>query len=154
MPQFKSTYNILKKPDEDEVFNPNWMDSDKIILPPKKDWDYAREMQLEDVDIWEVIYESGGGIGVYASWCPYAEFYLITTGGDFRYMWEGTLNGQRFNYMDKLYETYYGVGATKKVYNRAKELGIELPVNKIWVDEEEMWLYNKQESFDIKTLIF
>lgn len=153
MPQFKSTYNILKKPDEDEVFNINWMDSDKIILPPTKEWDYAREMQLEDVDIWEVIYEAGGGVGIYASWCPYAEFYLITTGGDFRYMWENTLNGQTFNYMDKLFETYYGNGASKKVYDRAKELNVNLRINKIWVDDEDMWLHSNQEKIDAKTLI-
>jgi hypothetical protein len=153
MPQFKSTYNILKKPDEDEVFNINWMDSDKIILPPTKEWDYAREMSIEDVDIWEVIYEAGGGVGVYASWCPYAEFYLVTTGGDFRNMWEGTLQGARVHYMDKLFETYYGNGASKKAYDKAKELGVTLPVNKVWVNDAEMWLHTKQEKLDAKTLI-
>ena len=83
MPFFKSTYNILKKQDEDECFNSNWMNSDKLILPPggpddkKNCWDYSREMQIEDVDIWEVILENGGPFGVYAAWCPYEEFYIV-----------------------------------------------------------------------------
>ena len=49
MPFFKSTYNILKRPDEDEVFDPNWMDSDTLKLPKHKEWDYGRQMYIEDV---------------------------------------------------------------------------------------------------------
>lgn len=129
MPFFKSTYNILKKFDEDEVFNINWMDSDKLILPPSAPWDYKREMQIEDVDIWEVLYEESGGRGVYASWNPYAEFYMITSG------WKNMFDP------DKIIETYYGNGAVRKVFNRSLELGIPLNIQKVWVDEEDMWLY-------------
>ncbi len=78
MPQFRTTYNILTKSDEDELFDPNWMDSDKIILPPRVEWDYSRELQIEDVNIWEIIYQQGGGIGLYAAWDPFAEFYMLT----------------------------------------------------------------------------
>jgi hypothetical protein len=133
MPIFKSTYNILKKPDEDEVFNPNWMDSDTLILPSHKEWDYGRDMTIDDVDIWEVLYEQGGGIGVYASWLPYAEFYMITIG------WRPLRIGQITN--DRIIETYYGAGANEQVRQRAAELGIFLPSNPVWVDPEEMWLY-------------
>ena len=77
MPFFKSTKDILKSPWEDELFNPNWMDSDKLVLPPSKEWDYSRELSIEDVDIWEVISEMSGPSGIYASWLPYAEFYII-----------------------------------------------------------------------------
>ena len=80
MPFFKTTYNILVRPGEDELFDPNWMNSDKMILPPKKDWDYSRELQIEDIHIWEVLYEASGGIGIYAAWDPFAEFYMFTTG--------------------------------------------------------------------------
>ena len=134
MPLFKSTYNILKKQDEDEVFNPNWMDSDKLILPPTKTWDYQRELQIEDIDIWEVLYEASGGIGVYAAWSPYAEFYLLTTG------WLPLKENMRVN--DRLIETYYGQGAQQKVMKRAQELDIPLPTFNSWVDPENMWLYN------------
>ncbi len=145
MPFFKSTYNILKKPDEDEVFDPNWMNSNKLVLPPKKEWDYSRELTIEDVDIWEVLVENGGGVGVYAAWYPYAEFYLITTGGNYKYQWTSYLNEKPFNYNDKFWETYYGSGAQEKVIKRAKELNLILPVFKIWVEPEDMWLYQKPE---------
>ena len=134
MPLFKSTYNILKKQDEDEVFNPNWMDSDKIVLPPTKKWDYKREMDIEDVDIWEIIYEASGGLGVYAAWAPYAEFYMLTTG------WKPLREGQTVN--DRFIETYYGQGAQPKVLRRARELDIPLQTFKTWVEPEDMWLYD------------
>lgn len=141
MPLFKSTYNILKSPEEDEVFDPNWMDSDKIVLPPKRDWDYKRELVIEDVDIWEVLYEESNGIGIYVSWSPYAEFYLITTG------WKPQIPQQRIN--DRLWETYYGFDAQQKVYYRAKDLGVSLPVFKVWVEDDDVRLQpqNNKKKF-------
>lgn len=122
--RFKSTHNIFT--DFGEVFDNNWMDSNSIVTPPNPKWDYKKQLQIEDIDIWEVIYEQGGGIGVYAAWCPYAEFYLITTG------WWNSPNN---------IETYYGPGTQHKVQKRMKELGIVFSVNEHWVDPEEMWLY-------------
>jgi hypothetical protein len=122
--RFKSTQNIFK--DFGEVFEIKWMDSNKIETPPHPEWDYSRELQIEDVDIWEVIYEQGGGVGVYASWCPYAEFYLVRTG------WWNVPND---------IETYYGPGAQTAVQKRMKELGIPFVTNKIWVEPEDMHLY-------------
>lgn len=141
MPIFKSTYNILKKPDEDEVFDENWMDSNKLFVPQNKEWDYSRELNIEDIDVWEVLYESGGGVGVYAAWLPYAEFYLLTTGPDLRNQWVGLLNGVEYSYNDKFYETYYGKNAQKDVMKRCNELGIFLPKHYIWVDNDKMDLY-------------
>lgn len=144
MPFFKSTYNILKRPDEDEVFNPNWMDSNTLVLPPKTDWTYDREMRIEDVDIWEVLYEASGGIGVYAAWCPYAEFYMMTIG------WYPLRPGQQIN--DRKIEVYYGSNAQVDMFNRARQLGIPLNVKKVWVENDDMWLYPNQlhpnQSFD------
>jgi hypothetical protein len=140
MPLFKSTYNILKKQDEDEVFNPAWMDSNELILPPKVDWTYDRDMQVEDVDIWEVLHEQGGGYGVYAAWLPYAEFYMLCKGTDLRNE-SYCVNG--FFYQGREIETFYGQNAQERVYRRAKEIGIELPVFKTWVDQDKMWLYTK-----------
>jgi hypothetical protein len=138
MPVFKTTYNILKKYDEDELYDNNWFDSNTLVLPPKSAWDYQREMIIEDVDIWEVLYEGHGGIGIYASWSPYAEFYMITTGIDQR-------NGPRFVgnqvYWDRNIEIYYGAGAAKKVYVRCKDLKISLNIFTTWVDEDKLWLY-------------
>lgn len=122
--RFKSTQNIFK--DFGEVFESKWMDSNKIETPPNPNWDYSRELTIEDVDIWEVIYEQGGGVGVYAAWCPNAEFYLVRTG-----WWN----------MPNDIETYYGAGANAKVQARMKELGIPFITHKVWVEPEEMWLY-------------
>ena len=138
MPHFKTTYNLLTKPWEDELFDPNWMDSDHLVLPPTKNWDYQREMKVEDVDIWEVLYQASGGIGVYAAWTPYAEFYMISKG------WN---NNGGFNI-----ETHYGAGSNKEVLKRCKQLNIPLTVNKVWVDPEDMWLY-EGKTLNKKTFI-
>ena len=136
MPIFKSTYNILSKPWEDEVFNPNWMDSDKLVLPPKINWDYQRTMVLEDVDIWEVIFEQSGGIGLYAAWAPYAEFYLLTAGHTKYSLHDKT---------DKFIEIYYGAGVQKHLLKRLNELNIKVSLNEVWVEPEDMWLYQEPE---------
>lgn len=122
MPIFRTTYNILKDPSQGDIFDENWMNFNTIQTPPKTNWDYAREMQIEDVDIWEVISEASRGIGVYAAWSPYAEFYMVTNG------------------LDKI-ETFYGAGAQKRLKKYLDSLGIRYPQNPIWVDSEDMYLY-------------
>lgn len=143
MPIFKSTYNILTKYDEDEVFDQNWMEHGELVLPPKPKWDYKREMQIEDVDIWEVLYEASLGIGVYAAWCPYAEFYLVTTGinekNDTRY-YKNNINPDT-PYYDRNWETFYGKGAQQRVFKKCQEMGIPLQVHKTWIKDEDFWLY-------------
>lgn len=125
MPVFKTTKNILVKKDEDELFDPNWMDKNTVTLPPKRDWDYKRELKIEDVDIWEVIYEAGGFVGVYASWSPFAEFYMITPGAYLLSKGHGI-------------ETYYGENAGIEVFNRMKDFGVNLSLNKVWIDEDKL----------------
>jgi hypothetical protein len=125
------------------------MDSDQVVIPPTQKWSYDREMQIEDVDIWEVVYEQGGGVGVYASWAPYAEFYMITTGGDFRNK-PRIING--FPYSHRAVETYYGPTAQKQVVERAKTLGIKLTFNQVWIDPDDVRLYHTPEK--IKNIIF
>jgi hypothetical protein len=138
MPVFKTTHNILKKYDEDELYTENWMDSNSLVLPPKVEWDYAREMNIEDVDIWEVLFEGAGGKGVYASWLPYAELYMITSGTNDQ-------NGPRFVgngiYWDRNIEVFYGAGAGKRAFARSKELGMTLTVFTSWVDSDKLWLH-------------
>jgi hypothetical protein len=122
MPFFKTTENIFI--DKAEYFDPNWMDSDKLILPPKTSWDYQRNMEIEDVDLWEVIVEAG--YSIYAAWSPYAEFYMLIP---------------TVFYDTNGVELYYGKGASDMIIKRAKELGIPISTNKIWVENEDMWLY-------------
>lgn len=129
MPFFKTTKNILTTPWEDELHDDNWFDKPFLTLPPTKEWDYSREPSIEDIDIWEVIYEASGGIGLYAAWLPYCEYYMLTTG------WQsGTMN-------DRIIETYYGKRAQKEVYKRCIDLGIPIQIKKKWVEEKDMWLY-------------
>jgi hypothetical protein len=107
MPQFKTNQNIFKD-FGDEVWNDNNMDSDKIMLPPSPDWSYDRIMEIEDVEVWEVIIERGGGTAVYAAWCPYAEFYMV------RHSWGEEL------------EVFYGRFVQPQVLERIDELKIEI----------------------------
>ena len=85
-------------------------------------------MQIEDVNLWEVIYEQGGAVGVYASWDPYAEFYMVRVGWFLEQQGYGA-------------EMYYGPGALKTVKKRMNELGIPYTTNQIWVEPEDMYLY-------------
>jgi hypothetical protein len=129
MHEYKSTVDILTRPWQNEVFESKTMDYPWKVTPPTKDWDYNREITIEDVDIWEVITERSGGLGVYAAWAPYAEFYMVTTG------WKpGTSN-------DRKIETFYGPGAQEKVYNRATELDMPIATYKTWIDAEDVWKY-------------
>ncbi len=117
--RFKTTEQILKR--LDEHFDDNWMDSNTVILPPNEKWDYSKELQIEQVDLWEVVYEAGGGNGVYAAWLPYAEFYLV-----------------RVNYT---IETFYGKGAQKRLKAYLTKVGIPYAQNQVWVEPEDMYLY-------------
>jgi hypothetical protein len=128
--RFKTTQNIFK--DLKEYFDENWMDSDTIILPPKTEWDYKRPMRIEDVNIWEVIYEQGGSVGVYAAYDPYAEFYMIRVG------W--FLEAQGYGA-----EVYYGQGAMKKVMQRMTELNIPYSTHSQFIEPDNMWLYQDPE---------
>jgi len=128
MNQFRTTAGIFNTKTGKEIyFDPNWMDSNVIITPPNKPWDYSRELNIEDIDLWEVIWESSLA-GVYAAWNPHAEYYLITT-----------------PYEKNTVETYYGAGANAKVIDRLKELGAAVSTNEIWVEPEQMWLYEEPE---------
>jgi hypothetical protein len=136
MARFKSTNNLFGI---EEYFEPKWMESNSIILPPggpddpKYKWDYSRELKIEDVDVWEILYEASNGIGVFAAWLPYAEFYLIRKG------WEEEAKG--FGW-----ETYYGAGAQQKIQRRLIELNIPYSLSNVWVDDDEMWLYSNPEK--------
>lgn len=156
MPRFKTTHDILKKSDQNEAFESSWFNSDKLVLPIKTKWDYSRDLHVEDVDYWEVLFESGGGIGFYAAWLPYAEFYLITTGYD-------VLNGPRFTdtnlktchipYWDKTFETFYGPNAECHAVNRSKDFGILLQTTTIWIDDTDMWLHESAAVAFDKSII-
>lgn len=144
MPQFKSTYNILKRPDQDEVFNSNWMDSNSLVLPKQKKWSYDRPLKIEDVDVWEVIYDAGCGWGLYAAWDPYAEFYMLTLGWDFK----RPFANEQVGVPERIIETFYGPNAQVDAYNRAIHYNMQINVTREWADQEDMWLYPNQLHSD------
>jgi hypothetical protein len=105
MPRFKTTLDIFKT--GEEFFDPNWDDKPFLELPPSPAWDDSRELQIEDVDIWEVIFESGGGIGLYAAWCPYFKFFMFIN-------------------KDQV-DTFYGSSGEKRLEARLAELKMDYP---------------------------
>lgn len=153
MPFFKSNKNIFYDVSSDEVFDENLMDYPTLHLPETSQWDYKRELSVEDVEIWQVLYEQGGGIGVYASWKPYAEFYMVTTVKRYK----DSCCPNNFIY-EKIAETFYGPGSAESLKDRCKELGIDLVTTMIWVEDDEMWLYQnvkdiKKESLSKITIV-
>jgi hypothetical protein len=131
--RFKTNKNIFV--DLQEFFNENWMDTDVAYVPPSLGkWDYSREMTIDDVDLWEVIYEQGGGVGVFAAYSPMAEFYMIRTGGVDKNLQS---HGQNYHGI----ELFYGRNALRRTVKRMDELGIPYPKNQIWVDNDDIWLY-------------
>jgi hypothetical protein len=136
MPTFKKSEHILTG--VGEFFDPNWMDSDTIVLPPKIEWDYQREMQFEDVYVWEQLCEHWE-YGVYAAWDPYAEYFVLRKELEYeKVAWD-------VNHVRKFeFETFYGKGAQEALVKRMTELNIVryIKLNKIWVEPEKMWLYS------------
>ena len=80
MPRWKETRQVIRLENDGEVFDSNWMNYDRVwqYAPPKPMWTGNRPMRVDDVDIWEVITEMSGPVGVYAAWCPYGELYIVT----------------------------------------------------------------------------
>lgn len=120
---FKTTQNIFK---DTLFFDFKEIKNNKLLLPEQ--WDYSRDLQIEDVDLWEVVYEVPLYYGIYASYIPYAEFYMIVPGP---YL--------LFKIVD--IETFYGPKSMQKLIERCKELDLYIPKNKKWVDSNDMWLY-------------
>lgn len=80
MPRWKTTEDIIKFQRSSEYFDENWMNYDHVwqYAPEPIPWNSEKEIELEDVDLWEIISEESGGIGVYAAYLPYEEYYIVT----------------------------------------------------------------------------
>ena len=80
MPRWKTTEQIINLSKDGEFFDENWMNYDRIwqYAPQPIIWNGNRPIKFEDVDIWEVIVEMSGPIGVYAAYIPYEEYYVVT----------------------------------------------------------------------------
>ena len=97
MPRWKTTENILHLSKDGEYFDENWMNYDRIwqYAPKEIPWDGDRPIRFEDVDLWEVITELSGPVGVYAAYMPYAEYYVVTSGWKVVAEFEGPLANER-----------------------------------------------------------
>ena len=130
MPVFRSTQDILKTA-SDEVTRSSWFDSNKIQVPKTGKWDYKRELTVDDIDIWEAIYEDSWGLGIYGAYEPYAEFYMI-------------------KYMDhagsSVLDTFYGPGSQDKITKFMLERNLPFSTHKVWVDDEDLWLFHPPED--------
>lgn len=82
MPRWKTTEQIINLHKDGEVFDENWMNYDRIFqyMPEPTEWTEQRPPRVDEVDIWEVISEMSGPVGVYAAWQPHAELYIVTRG--------------------------------------------------------------------------
>ena len=123
MPVFKTTDEILKHPWRDNTATKS------LNLRKPGNWHYKQDLTIDDVVLWEEIYYQPGNIGVYAAWSPYAEYYMITY--------------NLFLNTDYGIETFYGNNACKQVWELVKTFGIDLPVNKVWAEKEDLWLYTE-----------
>lgn len=106
----KSTREILDNPWNELLEN-------EVALqqtPPP----YSEPLSFNEIEVWEQIYFKGGNVGIYGAWRPYAEFYIITYN-----LFINTPAG---------IEIYQGKDAGSRVWKKAKELGISLPVTSIW----------------------
>ncbi|CAB5214400.1 hypothetical protein UFOVP190_95 [uncultured Caudovirales phage] len=131
---FRTNQDIFKTSGE-EVFESKNMTGNRVVTPKYSKWDYARELHPDNIEIWEVIYEDNWGLGVYAAWEPYAEFYMIKHIPD-------AANGV------SVYDTYYGPGAQSGIMQFMVEHKIPFSMNDVWVEPEDMWLH--QESIFFK----
>jgi hypothetical protein len=124
MSVFKTTKDILLNP-----WNYNFADVNSDVEVPYApvDWDHEKEISIDDVRVWEQLYYQPGNIGIYVSWDPYAEFYLITY--------------NLFLNTPAAFETFFGAGSGLKVQEKLKKIGIELEENQIWVYPKDLWLH-------------
>lgn len=94
-------------------------------------WDYEKNPRIDDVNLWEELYYVPATVGIYAAYDPYIEYYIIVY--------------NLFIDQDAGLEEFYGPGANKKIWEKAKVLGIELPTATMWISKKDSWLY---ESLD------
>jgi hypothetical protein len=126
MPRWKTTDQILNPSRDGEVFDENWMNYNSIYqyLPPKPEWKENRAIRFEDVDIWEVVAEWTGLSGVYAAWCPYSHYFIVTD------HW-------------KIIKEFWGIQGEKDLQKYLTKINVPFSTNKIWVEEDVVQHYIK-----------
>lgn len=79
MPRFKTKYNVFEN--NDELFSEELAkENGGVYIPETWDWDGPAQITVDDVIIWECLFEQSGSSGIYVAWAPYANFYIVTEG--------------------------------------------------------------------------
>ncbi len=125
---FKTTDEILQSHWNDQEFRVSTTPNNLTVLPDRQHGLHMYDLTVEDIRLWETLYYEGGSIGIYAAWDPYSEFFIIT-----------------YNlFLDSPagIEVFSGPGAIRRLYLKAKELGVDLEVGEIWVEPENVKYYD------------
>lgn len=121
MPRWKTTEQIINLSKDGEFFDENWMNYDSIYqyIPSNPQWNENRPIKFEDVDLWEVIAEISGPIGIYAAWSPYAHYFVV--------MKDWTIIGE-----------FWGIEGEKRVQKFMRDNGIHYFLNNVWIDDDNV----------------
>lgn len=76
MPRFKTKYNVFEN--NDELYSEAIAKENGIYIPETWNWDGASQPSVDDVVIWECLFEQSGASGIYVAWAPFEEFYIVT----------------------------------------------------------------------------
>ena len=102
-----------------EILNNAWGEISSEDVPQRRtpfNWMKDTKFKIEDIDSWEEIYYRPGVIGVYVSWNPYEEFYIITHN----------------LHLDKSFiEIFQGPDAVDDIIQRCKSFGVNIKYNLI-----------------------
>jgi hypothetical protein len=102
----------------EKILSSSWNKDKNEVFPLRTParWLGSVSLEFDDIKLWEEIFYQPGLIGVYASWDPYEEFYIIV----------------HLLHLDKQFiETFVGEAASNLVVERCKLFGIELSYNEI-----------------------
>lgn len=127
MPRWKTSEQILNLSKDGEVFDENWMNYDSIYqyMPKPTKWKENRLIKFEDINIWEVIAEVTGPIGIYAAWQPYAPYFVAMKN------WS-------------IDQEFWGVEGEARLHQYMIDHGIHVNIKKFWIDEEDIPLYKNE----------
>jgi hypothetical protein len=102
-------------------------DNDLSSIPKREEWYYDKALSVTDIKLWEQLYFQPGILGVYASWDPYAEFYIVVH--------------NLFLDTDIGIISFYGKDAANKLTEYLKSYEIVLPIFRSYVEDKDVWLY-------------
>ena len=119
--KLKSTFEIFSSPWQDYSYKVDH--NNKILTKIPHGWLKKDPMTIEDVVMWEELYYQGGNLGIYVSWSPHAEFYMIV----------------HDLFLKEQYgiETFFGKNAYLECVLRARKFGIDLDINRIRANEND-----------------